>query len=195
MIVKLIEHTPNPDRVIAYAASQCYSEGFAGDAYEDENHPLNIEGLIKHVINCGHTSTLEHASFTFAISGVSRVLTHQLVRLRIASYSQQSQRYVKFSDEFKYVTPPSITNSRWLDRYQDLMVQIANTYSLMVEDGIPAEDARFVAPNAAETMIWVTMNARELHHAANLRCCERAQWEIRHLFRTMMKLAKNAAKC
>ena len=193
MRVVLIEHTPNPDKVIAYAASQCYSEGFAGDSYNDASNPVNVEGIIKHVIKCGHTSTLEHSSFTFGIQGISRSCANQLTRFRVASFSQQSQRYVKFEEAFEFVTPSAVAKSPLLQEYFDFMEYSYNMYIKLINNGILAEDARYVLPNACQTNIVMTMNAREMHHAANLRCCSRAQWEIQNLFREMIKLVKGVA--
>ena len=140
--------------------------------------------LIKKVLNSGHTSIAEHISFTFLISDISRSCSHQLVRNRIASYSQASQRYINFSGRtFKYVTPPAIKNNDNLCKEYDLiMEQLKNFYDRAVQAGVKAEDARFVLPNAACTNVSMTMNLRELMHVTNLRCCSRAQWEIRAVF-------------
>ena len=141
----------------------------------------------------GHTSTFEHVSFTFAIEGVSRVLTHQLVRHRIASYSQQSQRYVKEHD-FERIVPPSIARDPAVKaRFDELCNAIQGFYNDMTEAGIPAEDARYILPNATETKIVVTMNARSLLHFFELRCCSRAQWEIRELANRMLEEVRQVA--
>ena len=141
----------------------------------------------------GHESILEHAVYTFEVKGVSRALTHQLVRHRIASYSQQSQRYVNMN-EFDYVMPKSIEDN--IDAYAKFyqaMDMIDYTYILLKDMGIPEEDARYVLPNACTTNIIVTMNARELRHFFALRCCNRAQWEIRELADKMLELVKPVA--
>ena len=185
MIVKLLEHTPNPDRVVARAAKQCYDSGFIGDNYEYPTDAKDTK-LIEKVLSMGHTSILEHASFTFAIGGVSRSLSHQLVRFRTGiSFSQQSQRYCFLGANFDRVTPPTIAASKLLYEYNLLMNQIGELYAEMVKEGIPAEDARFVLPNAACTNLVVSVNARELHHMFALRCCVHAQWEIRELANLM----------
>ncbi len=140
-----------------------------------------------------HLSTLEHVSFTFAIEGVSRVLTHQLVRHRIASYSQQSQRYVSEHD-FEYIMPPTVAaNEAAKEKFEQLMDTIQSTYNELVELGVHKEDARYCLANAAETKIVVTMNARTLLHFFQLRCCVRAQWEIRRLADLMLAEVKKAA--
>jgi thymidylate synthase (FAD) len=141
----------------------------------------------------GHTSVVEHTCFTFAISGVSRSLTHQLVRHRIASYSQQSQRYVNLSNP-QYVVPPTIAgNSEMSAEYRATMELIWRQYNALLQLGIPAEDARYVLPNATCTNILVTMNARELLHFFELRCCLHAQWEIRELADAMLDEVKQVA--
>lgn len=190
MQVKLIESTPNAVKVVARAAKQCYDAGFIGDTYEDELR-LSDTKRIKEVLNMGHTSVLEHANYTFAIEGISRACSHQLVRFRVASYSQQSQRYCKLGENFKFVMPPSIGKDKELGiEFNTFMNHVSDFYNRLIEKGIPAEDARFVAPNACETNIVMTMNARELHHAFKLRCCTHAQWEIRDMFNTMKGLVQ-----
>jgi thymidylate synthase (FAD) len=145
------------------------------------------------MVSLGHGSTLEHASFTFGIEGVSRVLTHQLVRHRIASYDQQSQRYVA-AHGFQYITPPSIAEKpEALAKYEALLAEIRKTYDELTDMGVPKEDARYVLANAAETKILVTMNARSLMHFFNLRCCNRAQWEIREMAYKMLAEVKKVA--
>jgi len=149
---------------------------------------------IRKVTGYGHASVIEHASFTFSIEDVSRGMTHQLVRHRIASYSQQSQRYVAYDTLEKYVTPPSIVcSSQAKKTFDDALENISEAYRKLLKMGIPKEDARFILPNAAKTNIVVTMNARELRHFFNLRCCARAQWEIREVAVEMLKQAKKAA--
>jgi thymidylate synthase (FAD) len=140
----------------------------------------------------GHHSVIEHAVFTFSVHGVSRALTHQLVRHRIASFSQQSQRYVSMS-QASYVTPPSIAaDAGAVKRYQELMQDIWKAYE---ELGglVPKEDARYVLPNSCHTNIVITMNARELWHFFSLRCCNRAQWEIREMAQRMMEICQEVS--
>ena len=149
---------------------------------------------IRKVTGYGHASVIEHASFTFSIEDVSRGMTHQLVRHRIASYSQQSQRYVTYDTLEKYVTPPSIARSPQAKKaFDDALENVSEAYRKLLKMEIPKEDARFILPNAAKTNIIVTMNARELRHFFNLRCCARAQWEIREVAVEMLKQAKKNA--
>lgn len=193
MKVELLYHTPNPELACATAARQCYSPQDAADLYHtmDEYH---IHRVLSTIMGSGHYSTLEHASYTFAISGVSRSLTHQLVRHRMASFEQQSQRYVTFHHGVPFVTPPTIAKNPATKKIYDQALQnAAKAYSELVEAGIPAEDARYLLPNATETKIVVTMNIRELLHFFTLRCCNRAQWEIRELAHQMLELARPTA--
>ena len=190
--VKLLEHTPHPERVVAMAARLCYSAAGAEELAEKMTDE-QVEKLVDKIIQMGHASTMEHVSFTFGIEGVSRVLTHQLVRHRLASYSQQSQRYVAEHD-FEYILPPSIAERpEASERFKALMENIQRAYNDLVEAGVPKEDARYVLANATETKIVVTMNARSLMHFFNLRCCNRAQWEIRELAYKMLAEAKAVA--
>lgn len=151
--------------------------------------------VLKTIMASGHFSTLEHASYTFAIEGVSRALTHQLVRHRLASYSQQSQRYVTYSEEPNFIIPPSIKNDRWaLQSFVDVNTALFETYKSLTKLGIAGEDARYLLPNAMETKIVVTMNVRELYDVFfTLRCCNRAQWEIRALANRMLELVEPTA--
>ena len=156
--------------------------------------PETAKRLIKRVTGYGHTSVIEHASFTFSVEGVSRAMTHQLVRHRIASYTQQSQRYVTYDTLEKYVTPESVSGNADAKKvFDETLKKISETYQKLLELKIPKEDARFILPNAAKTNIIVTMNARELRHFFNLRCCVRAQWEIRDVAVEMLRQAKKAA--
>ena len=141
----------------------------------------------------GHMSVTEHASYTFLITGVSRALLAQITRHRIASFSVQSQRYV-LMDKEQYVTPPTIeANEGAKQLYERVMHQIWKAYRQLHEEyGIPGEDARYVLPNACETSLVMTMNVRELHHLFELRCCNRAQWEIREMADRMLKLCREA---
>jgi thymidylate synthase (FAD) len=151
-----------------------------------------MKGL-KRVIERGHTSVLEHATFTLSIEGISRACSHQLVRHRMASYSQQSQRRVKLKGG-DYIVPPSVAaNAKAEEFYRDLMDAAWRGYAKLIEMGIPTEDARFVLPNSAKTNLVVTMNARSLLNFFELRCCLHAQWEIRELAYEMLRRAKKVA--
>ncbi len=199
--VKLLQNTDNALAVIYAACRQCYSPLFAGEIYEDMSGAGEREkasGFIRKVVKSGHESPLEHVTFTFAVEGVSRALTHQLVRHRLASYSQQSQRYVK-EDDFDFIIPPVFEEDEELkNRFLSVMSDIRKGYndilSFLEKKGIKGEranqDARFVLPQAAETKIVVTMNCRELIHFFAHRCCARAQWEIRELAGIMLEVCK-----
>lgn len=192
MKVTLLTHTPDPDKVVAIAARQCYSANDSSGIAEKLSSE-DIGKFIQKLFSMGHYSPFEHVSFTFAIDGVSRALSHQLVRHRIASYSQRSQRYVS-EKEFEYVTPESILKDQDADNiYHDIMDKIGEAYNILVEKGIPKEDARFLLPNACSTKIIVTMNARSLFNFFNHRCCTRAQWEIREMAKLMLKEVKKVA--
>lgn len=225
MRVKLIEHTPQPEKVVAAAAKLCYSSVGTDEIMEDLDE-FSTSKFIRMLSGYGHFSPMEHASFTFAIEGVSRSLTHQLVRHRMASYSQQSQRYVKLN-AFEYVIPPSIEkDERCKAIFNNAMKKDQEDYDKLVEilkenalaeyikeaesSGVELtekkmkslkskaeksaiEDARYIFPNACETKIVVTMNARELSHFFTHRCCERAQWEIRSMAELMLKEVKKVA--
>ena len=193
MNIELLQHTPDPERTVALAARLCYS---AADMEElrSKIDSSDYGLLIEKIMSLGHQSVLEHASFTFGIEGISRVTSHQLVRHRIASYSQQSQRYVSHTDRFSAVMPPSIAANEDAARIYDFTIGVLhNAYNVMMEMGIEAEDARYLLPNSTETKIIMTMNARELLHFFALRCCERAQWEIRDMATGMLRLAKVVA--
>ena len=192
MRVQLLTHTPDPEQVVAAAARLCYSE--AGIAQLLERAPEQAPRLLRKVLEMGHLSVLEHASFTFGLEGISRACSHQLVRHRLASYSQQSQRYVSHRTPFEAVVPASIAAHPELAmRFDEHMAATHELYRELLAAGIPAEDARFVLPNAAATKLVLTMNARELHHFFALRCCRRAQWEIRAMAREMLRLARQSA--
>lgn len=193
MKVKLLRYTPEPDRMVAIAARLCYSP-VGADELEEKLGDEDVNKLVRFVVKSGHLSTTEHICFTFAIEGVSRALTHQLVRHRIASYNQQSQRYVKFRENFEYITPSSINDNHSIkQKFDSFISNIHDFYNQMLEQGIEAEDARYILPNAAETKIIVTMNARELLHFFTVRCCNRAQWEIRDLATRMLKQVKKVS--
>ncbi|PIT85183.1 thymidylate synthase (FAD) [Candidatus Micrarchaeota archaeon CG10_big_fil_rev_8_21_14_0_10_59_7] len=189
--VKLLCNTPNPDSAAAAAARQCYSAKSASELMDSLSSD-EVAKLVRQVVKSGHHSVLEHASFTFAVEGVSRACTHQLVRHRIASYSQQSQRYVRAKD-FDYVVPESIKKNGKAAEFAGFMHAAADLYSRLCDAGIDKEDARFVLPNACETKIVITMNCRELLHFFEKRTCSRAQWEIRALAEEMMRLCKEKA--
>jgi len=192
MRVQLLTHTPDPEQVVAAAARLCYSDASISQLLE--RAPEQAPRLLRKILDLGHLSVLEHANFTFGIEGISRACSHQLVRHRIASYSQQSQRYVSHTAPFEAVVPASITAQPALAaRFEAHLVTTHELYRALLEAGIPAEDARFVLPNAAATKLVMTMNARELHHFFTLRCCRRAQWEIRAMAREMLRLARHAA--
>lgn len=200
MIVKLLECTPNPDRICAASARGCYSKKPAYKYYEEgTKSTLDDKGVAKvlnYCIESGHHDVIEHASFTFSVEGVTRALTHQLVRHRIASYSQQSQRYVELKLQKNWYTLPKTlegTKPETKKKLNDLFEHIAKTYDELLADGVPAEDARFLLPNATKTNIVVTMNCRELLHFFSMRCCFRAQWEIRILANKMLKICKEKA--
>lgn len=193
MKVALLQYTPDPERTVALAARLCYSPADI-DELKEKISTADIASFLEKIMSLGHQSVLEHASFTFGIEGISRVTTHQLVRHRIASFSQQSQRYVSHKERFTAIIPPTITERpEVLARFEALLSALHLAYSEMVADGIPAEDARYILPNATETKIIVTMNARALLHFFKLRCCERAQWEIRAMAVEMLKLVQVAA--
>jgi thymidylate synthase (FAD) len=193
MKVALLQYTPDPEMTVALAARLCYSPA-AIDELKDKLSSADIRSFLEKIMSLGHRSVLEHASFTFGIDGVSRVTSHQLVRHRIASFSQQSQRYVSHSERFAAVIPPTLSGRpETLARFEKQLTALHQTYADMVAAGVPAEDARYILPNATETKIMVTMNARELLHFFALRCCERAQWEIRAMALDMLKLVQAAA--
>jgi thymidylate synthase (FAD) len=198
--VRLLERTDNALDIIYASCRQCYSSMYAGDIYDKsvEQDDGKAGAFVKKVISSGHESPLEHAKFTFAVEGVSRALTHQLVRHRLASYSQQSQRYVKEND-MKYIFPPSLKNDPELrEIFLDTLAHIQKGYDSIIDilksRGVEGEkanqDARFLLPQAAETKIVVTMNCRELKHFFSHRCCTRAQWEIRALADRMLDICR-----
>jgi thymidylate synthase (FAD) len=190
--VKLLEFTPEPDRLVAAAARLCYSPVGVEEILERIS-PAKITRLLKQLQESGHDSPIEHVNFTFGIEGVSRALTHQLVRHRIASYSQQSQRYVKM-EQVPVVIPPQIAqNTETLSIFNQVITEITAAYQKLLVAGVPAEDARFILPNACETKIVVTMNARSLMHFFEIRTCRRAQWEIRRLALEMRRLVREVA--
>jgi thymidylate synthase (FAD) len=214
--VELIAYTPEAEKIVASAAKLCYSRVGISEIGENLDKE-NIERFLNMLLDLGHESPVEHVSFTFAIEGVSRSLTHQLVRHRIASYSQQSQRYVKL-DQFEYIVPPSIEED---ERAKELFIKAMEEdqrvynelvdilskkhYEKLISEGknekeakrlsekMAIEDARYVFPNACETKIVVTMNARSLLNFFRHRCCNRAQWEIHNLADEMLKKVREVA--
>lgn len=193
MNIELLHHTPEPERTVALAARLCYSPTGLAELKEKIGSG-DIRQFIDKIMSLGHHSVLEHASFTFGVEGISRVTSHQLVRHRVASYSQQSQRYVSHVERFDAVVPPSIDSNEEAKRIFDFTVGVVHqAYKQLVEMGVQPEDARYLLPNATETKVIITMNARELLHFFKLRCCMRAQWEIRSMAVGMLKLAKEVA--
>lgn len=190
--VKLINYTKEPERVIAAAARLCYSERSGEDLFENLSDE-EVKKLVKNILNLGHYSVLEHVSFTFSISGISRVTTHQLVRHRVGcSYSQRSQRYIE-EDNFSFIIPPSIKERpELLAKYTQAMENLNRLYEEFAEI-VPKEDARYLLPQAIESNIIVTYSLRALLHFIELRTCKRAQWEIQILAWRMLKEAKKVA--
>jgi len=198
--IVLLSHTSNPEQVVAMAAKLCYSKSNLDDLLAKITEK-DQKDFIKKLAEVGHESPLEHASFTFGIEGISRACSHQLVRHRLCSFSQQSQRYCSFENDasFDYVIPPTIDLNE--GTFELAMEGLKNDYQdlcrSMRSKGVPeadiAQDARFILPNAAATRIIMTANARELRHIFNVRCCGRAQWEIRHVAWAMWKLCVQAA--
>ena len=185
MHVQLLAWTDEPERTVSAAARLCYSSDSASELARKMT-PEKQASFIEKLVDMGHQSPLEHASFTFAIEGVSRALSHQLVRHRIASYSQKSQRYVEESS-FSYITPPSVAASPEARQiFAGQMEHIREAYRRLCEI-VPKEDARYVLPNACETKLVATMNARSLLHFFQVRCCRRAQWETRQLAEQMLQ--------
>lgn len=244
MKVKLITHTPEPDKVVSMAAKLCYSK-VGIDQIEENLTNEQINKFLNHLVDIGHESPLEHCSFSFAIEGISRSCSHQIVRHRIASFSQQSQRYVKL-DQFEYIIPPEIEKDsyaknifikhmeasqkaydelvdalidkkineqypNWFEETEDEYMNLTTEEILEINQNImilwiknhekeyikiekeAIEDARYVFPNACETKIVITMNARSLLHFFNVRCCNRAQWEIREMANKMLEEVKKVA--
>lgn len=211
--VKLLRYTPDGEKLISSAAKLCYSP-VGVEEIESDLTDENVSSFLNGLIGMGHESPIEHISFTFAAEGVSRTMTHQLVRHRIASYSQQSQRYVKL-EQFEYIVPPAIeknekakklfieameADQRYYNEIADSLYE--DHYKEMIASGVSEkkaknaagkkaiEDARYVFPNACETKIVFTMNARTLLHFFRLRTCNRAQWEIREMAIEMLRQVK-----
>ena len=179
MKVTLERYTVAPEGIAGEAAALCYN---------GKNPAKSLDVAM----DGGHESVIEHAVFTFRIEGVSRVTLAQLTRHRLASFSVSSQRYIRIIDA-DFVTPQTIIDHAWQDNYKDEIMRNLSLYTLMVNDGVPCEDARYVLPQAFTCNVMLTMNARELRHFFSLRCCSRAQWEIRHLARQMLALCQDVA--
>jgi len=198
--VVLLRHTPEPEEVVAMAAKLCYSPSGV-EELKEKIEAKDQAAFVEKLASIGHLSPIEHVSFSFGIEGISRACSHQLVRHRVASYSQQSQRYVK-AEQFDYVIPPSIkADPELVKEFERCMDEAQANYTKVLkrleELGYKGEagqqDARYLLPNAAETKIVVTMNARELLHFFRVRCCNRAQWEIREMADRMLAHAKKVA--
>lgn len=186
MKVTLLVCTQNADAICAAAGNSCYSESSSADILGN----IDSEKVLSRIVGMGHHSVIEHAVFTFSVEGVSRALTHQLVRHRVASFSQQSQRYVSM-DSASYVTPHTVESDPEASKvFDDAMEAIWEAYGRLEEMGIPPEDARYLLPNGCTTNITITMNARELLHFFSLRCCNRAQWEIREMADRMLEICR-----
>ena len=184
MKVTLLACTQNADAICAAAGNSCYSESSSADILGN----IDSEKVLSRIVGMGHHSVIEHAVFTFSVEGVSRALTHQLVRHRVASFSQQSQRYVSL-DSASYVKPHTVEADPGASKvFDETMEVIWEAYRRLEEMGIPPEDARYLLPNGCTTNITITMNARELLHFFSLRCCNRAQWEIREMADRMLEI-------
>ncbi len=209
--ITLLATTPNPRKVLFTAIRTCYSHLYPEEIYnaefnvyearkaKDGGPGTDVDRLIRLMKRKGHTSTFEHVNFTFALEGVSRSLLAQLTRHRVGvAYSVQSQRYVTDKSEgkkggFKYVVPPKVKEQPYANRIFALAMEKAQEfYDLLVKDGIPGEDARFVLPNAAGTNITFTVNLRELLHLHNLRTGKGVQWEIKALAETLRREVEKA---
>lgn len=201
MDVRLLNHTPDPERAIAAAARLCYAPVGAAELMERMSDEV-VRKVLRTIMGSGHLSALEHASYTFAIDGVSRVLTHMLVRHRLASYNQQSQRYTTYSEEkvehgFEmFVIPEAVLmhpDPQVLEGFRAAGQRAFQAYFRLLKLGVKPEDARYILPFGSETKIVVTMNVRELLHFFSLRCCNRAQREMQMLAQRMLELAELTA--
>ncbi|MBO5383933.1 MAG: FAD-dependent thymidylate synthase [Ruminococcus sp.] len=216
MKVELISHTPEPEKLVATAAKLCYSSSNI-DSLREGLTDEKTESFIDMLVSIGHESVMEHVSFTFGIEGISRACSHQLVRHRIASYSQKSQRYVN-ENGFEFITPPEIDAvpeaKSEFDRIMEIITESYDKIADILTEKHKAdfiaqgldektaaskarklanEDARFLLPNACETKIVVTMNVRSLFNFFKHRCCNRAQWEIRAVANEMLRLCLQTA--
>lgn len=191
-VVNLISKPENMLKTVYTACRTCYSADAPINIYNSIDDEEKMLKLIERVISSGHFSTIEHIQVSFAISNVSRACTHQLVRHRHMSFSQKSQRYVKEKGQFDYIIPPTIEkNPELKEKFEKFMCEISNLYTEFTDAGIPAEDARFVLPNAAASSLVASLNLREMIHLANLRLCTRAQYEIRTLVKKMCEELTN----
>ena len=175
MKVELLQYTKGADQLCGMAAANCY-------------HSSNFQKALEHSAGAGHESVIEHTIYTFRISGVSRCLLAQLTRHRLCSFSVESQRYVKMESHQPFVCPQTIAHSELIEKYVAFCREAINLYQEMLDAGIPAEDARYSIPQAVTTTIIMSCNARELKHILGLRCCNRAQWEIKRLADKMYTL-------
>ncbi len=178
MKIELVAITPRAEEVIEFAGRVCYRSA-------DKRTAGSAAKLIARLVALGHESPLEHASATFYISGCSRAMTHQLVRHRLLSVSQQSQRYVD-EKSFQYVMPPSVPEERRKE-FKDDMESIRAMYVKWQAHGLKKEDARFVLPNACTSEIVISANFREFRHVFAVRCAPQAQWEIRQVCAAMLR--------
>jgi len=210
--VILFSYDPDLERVCAAAMRSCYSphpafslftnaaEGLEGEKPFDRER---VQSLLRKALELGHHDILEHGQFSFDVQGISRACSHQLVRHRLASFSQQSQRYVKVTRSYGYIKPPSIKDglkvsiahgSQKLDlSFEDLMEIIRTMEEEYLKLGVRAEDTRYIRPNAAATNIVLSLNPRSLLHVLGLRCAPDAQWEIRDIAWALYACAKIVA--
>jgi thymidylate synthase (FAD) len=187
--VELLAITPDAEDLIERACRTCYL------SFHRYNPPSSTAELIKKVIRKGHHSVLEHAAATFRIKGGSRVFTHELVRHRLMSPSQESQRYVEYgkTKQFEFVIPPTIQDTEFVGKFQQLAGLAFDLYQKMVKADVPKEDARYILPNATTSEIVISANFRELRHIFEIRCVERAHWEIREICLEMLRIMKKQA--
>jgi thymidylate synthase (FAD) len=190
MKVEIIRHTLSPEELVALGARLCYSRARVDDLLERVSSRDQTD-FVNRIMNMGHESVLEHASFTFGVEGVSRVLLAQITRHRLASFSVQSQRYTGANPDL--VIPDSMCRAELVDDIIKARRAVEHLYVKAVRLGVPEEDARYLTFQAGETRMMVTMNVRELRHFFSLRCCNRAQWEIRALADEMLRLCKEVA--
>ncbi len=196
MNVKLLQYTPQPDETVAVAARICYAPGDLEELTHSVMTPARRREFLAMLLKRGHHTPLEHVAFTFGIEGISRACSHQLVRHRIASFCQQSQRYVEMRDAARdtFVVPPGIAALPAAEElFRAQMTAARDTYAQLRALGVAREDARYVLPSATETALVVTMNGRALLNLFALRLCRRAQWEIRTVAERMLELARNVA--
>jgi thymidylate synthase (FAD) len=198
MEVRLIDYAADPLEKLYGAFRTCYSSDTPQQIWEKIRSEAitkeKIQSFIAARLETGHSSPLEQVVFWFGISGVSRALSHQLVRHRIGiSFEQQSQRYVRFKEEkLEYVLPDSWKRAGLEDEFRDVVSHISTAYTKALQAGVPAEDARFVLPNAAPTNFQIMVNFAEMQHIADVRLCVRAQWEIRRMVALMRAEIKRA---